>query len=44
MLAYFFVFEVQGRGSLHTHIAIWCAETTPFLLESVSAIPGNFLL
>lgn len=43
LIAYFFVFEVQGRGSLHTHIALWCGGVTPFLLESVSALPGTFL-
>ena len=38
-VATFGVFEVQGRGSLHTHMCIW-GSLTPSLLQKVASYPA----
>lgn len=37
--AAFSVTEIQGRGSLHSHLAIWGTGLTPELLQKASAYP-----
>ena len=37
--AAFSVTEVQGRGALHAHCAIWGTSLTPDLLQKVSPCP-----
>jgi hypothetical protein len=38
VMAHYFVFESQGRGTLHTHGAVW-SDLPPALLEAVAEFP-----